>query len=130
MAKFVNRRSGKDRRDWDEFVVHDRRGGSERRGGGERRRRRKPFPGSERRKNNSETEPFTSRVRKHRFAPHSYTTREAAEKAGISVGTLLLWIRNKVLDDALIHRDRFGRRAFTKADIDKILAVKKSEGWE
>ncbi len=129
-TRFENRRSGKERRDWDEFVLHNRRDGNERRAGKERRRTQKPFPEDDRRKRKTEEEQSTSQGRRHKRVPHYYTTREAAERTGISLGTLLLWIRNKVLDDARIHRDRFGRRAFTEADIDRIFAIKKSEGWE
>jgi excisionase family DNA binding protein len=51
----------------------------------------------------------------------SYSTAEAAKKAGISKATLLRWIREKKVAD--VRRDRNEWRVFTEADIQRIKKV-------
>ena len=48
-----------------------------------------------------------------------YRIREACEMVGVSRSTLLRWLKSGILKDAA-HRDRWGWRLFSKADIEKI----------
>ena len=50
-----------------------------------------------------------------------YRTSEACQKAGISRGTFLRWVRNGIISGATL-KDRNGWRLFTTADIDTIRA--------
>ena len=59
-----------------------------------------------------------------------YSTQEAADLVGISQPTLMLWIRNRLIDDATIKRDASGRRQWSEDNIRELLRVKKEEGWK
>lgn len=48
-----------------------------------------------------------------------YRTWEACEMAGVNRSTLLRWLKSGILKDAA-HRDRWGWRLFSKADIERI----------
>ncbi len=48
-----------------------------------------------------------------------YRTWEVCEMAGVSRPTLLRWLRSGILKGAA-HRDRWGWRLFSKADIERI----------
>ena len=133
-----NQRSDKDRRDWDEFVIHNRRLAKDRRTSKDRRRQQQPFEGSDRRRSslrqqerssNSLRQPIGKPVEKKPARKVFYTTIEAAEQTGISQPTLMLWIRNNVIDDSKIKRDSSGRRIWREKDLDMIRKIKKSEGW-
>lgn len=132
-----NRRSGKDRRDWDEFVIHDRRNGKERRAHENRRHQHEAFEGLEKRKSSHAQEPppgpsnrvTGKRTAKKPAAKAFYTTSEAAAQTGISQATLTLWIRNNVIDDSKIKRDPSGRRMWTQDNLEMVRKIKKKEGW-
>ena len=134
-----NRRADKDRRDWDEFVIHNRRHEKERRAHEDRRRQQQPLEGHDRRRSslrqqerssNSLRQPIGKPVEKKPARKVFYTTSEAAEQTGISQPTLILWIRNNVIDDSKIKRDSSGRRIWREKDLDMIRKIKKSEGWD
>ena len=133
-----NRRSGKDRRDWNEFVVHERRGEKGRRTKKDRRTNQEFFKGSDRRKSSMHKEEPSSRSfvrsskkpdKKKPAGKEFYTTSEAAELTGVSQVTLTLWIRNNVIDDAQIKRDQSGRRMWSEKNLKMIQEIKRSEGW-
>lgn len=134
-----NRRADKDRRDWDEFVIHNRRHEKERRAHENRRRQQQPLEGHDRRRSslrqqehpsNSLRQPIGKPVEKKPPGKVFYTTSEAAEQTGVSQATLMLWIRNNVIDDSKIKRDSSGRRIWREKDLDTIREVKKKEGWQ
>jgi len=134
-----NRRADKDRRDWDEFVIHNRRHEKERRAHEDRRRQQQPLEGQDRRKSslpkqerssNSLRQPIGKPVEKKPAGKVFYTTSEAAEQTGVSQATLMLWIRNNVIDDSKIKRDPSGRRIWREKNLDTIREVKKKEGWQ
>jgi DNA-binding transcriptional MerR regulator len=58
-----------------------------------------------------------------------YSTAEVATATGLTQTTLLLWIRNKVIDGSRIRRSREGRRLWTREDIEDILRIKSDNGW-
>jgi len=132
---FYDRRSGRDRRDWDIFVYPDRRTGIERRSGLDRRQSDGPYDGPERRKKvepggeekQGET-PRTARAPKP-LEDRYYSTAEVARITGLSQTTLLLWLRNKVIDGSRIKRSVEGRRLWTREDIEEIERVKAKNGW-
>jgi hypothetical protein len=136
-GKYSNRRSGKERRDWDEFVLHDRRQ-EKRRVSPDRRGkqqsfespdRRRPAPPEKEHSSPSSSQPLGKPGEKTPPQKSLYTTSEAAEKTGISQATLLLWIRNRLIDDAKIKRDPSGRRIWRAQDLETIREIKKKEGW-
>ncbi len=59
-----------------------------------------------------------------------YTTQQVADITGVSQTTLTLWIRNKMIDDSKIKRDKDGHRLWSEEDIQKVLQIKKMEGWK
>ncbi|KPL12314.1 hypothetical protein AMJ85_01105 [candidate division BRC1 bacterium SM23_51] len=132
MVKYVERRSGHERRDWDMFVYPDRRSDSNRRSGEDRRQSAEPYDGPDRRRKveasieSAETQPTPSQPAAEQT---HYTTAEVAEITGLSQTTLLLWIRNKVIDGSRIKRSVEGRRLWTRRDIEEIERVKARNGW-
>lgn len=132
MPEFYERRSGRDRRDWDVFHHPDRRSGRERRSGKDRRKAEVEYDGPERRRlavngNGSpkvEHDPLHSIPEK----PH-YSTAEVAKITGLTQSTLLLWIRNRVIDGSRIKRSGEGRRLWTREDIEAVRRVKVRNGW-
>ncbi|MCX8038055.1 MAG: helix-turn-helix domain-containing protein [Candidatus Sumerlaeia bacterium] len=133
MKRFVERRSGRDRRDWDVFFFPNRRSGKERRSGKDRRERQEPPPeGLERRQIKSVETPTPPpqplRTATALDKPY-YTTAEVAEITGLSQTTLLLWIRNKLIDGSRIKRSVEGKRLWSREDIAEIERVKARNGW-
>jgi hypothetical protein len=126
--RFWERRQGKDRRDWDEFIVYDRRLKKERRSGKDRRRNQKPFIVAERRRLRKSFETITTPTHKRMLRKQYYAIQEVARKTGVPVSTIITWLREKVINDVDIHRDVYGRRAFTEDNIKHIIAIKKSKG--
>ena len=89
-------------------------------GGPERRKTPVPFPAP------SAAQAASTRTTE---AKPFYTTAEVAEATGLSQTTLLLWIRNKVIDGSRIRRSVEGRRLWTREDINEIERVKAKNGW-
>lgn len=132
MDEYVKRRSDRDRRDWDMFVHPDRRSGLERRSDTDRRQLSEPYDGPDRRqKDAAATEPPPSQPTPTKPSTEQtyYTTAEVAKMTGLSQTTLLLWIRNKVIDGSRIKRSVEGRRLWTHQDIEEIERVKVRNGW-
>jgi len=125
--KFVDRRSGKDRRDWDEYVLKERRCGKDRRRKQERRKEQRNFPGEERRRVKHKNSP-SSLSDKIKIQKSHYTLQEVSRITGISPSKILKWIRNKLIKDSEIKRDLYGRRAFSQEDIKKIELLKRYRG--
>ncbi len=133
MKRFVERRSGRDRRDWDMFFFPNRRSGQERRSGKDRRQRLEPpITGQERRKTISvetPTPPPQPVRTPAALEKQYYTTAEVAELTGLSQTTLLLWIRNKLIDGSRIKRSVEGKRLWSREDIAEVERVKARNGW-
>lgn len=132
MKRFAERRSKRDRRDWDVFIFPDRRSGGDRRSGVDRRQVQAPFEGSERRR--LEVTSIESPLPQHvpvvvPAGEGHFTTSQVAEMTGLSQTTLLLWIRNKVIDGSRIKRSVEGKRLWTREDIQEIERVKARNGW-
>ena len=123
--QFWERRSEKDRRDWNEFILHDQRKGKDRRSGTDRRLSQKPFYTAEKRRLSKKSKEKNTSKRSHNIQKH-YSIHDAAKKAGISSTTILLWLKKKWLNDAEIHRDNYGRRSFTEYNIEQIITIRKS----
>jgi len=104
------RRSGKDRRDSENGLTD----GSE---------RRRIMEGDEPPKAPPKAAPFSDAQKVY------YSTAEVAETTGLSQTTLLLWIRNKIIDGSRIKRSIEGRRLWTKEDIAEIRRIKVQNGW-
>jgi hypothetical protein len=135
MKKFHERRSGRDRRDWDMFVHPNRRASQERRSGKDRRQSAAHYLGEERRHVVAMTETPPPRpiptIHAHEKTQDKtyYSTAEVAELTGLSQTTLLLWIRNKMIDGSRIKRSVEGKRLWTLEDIEEIRRVKTRNGW-
>lgn len=132
MSEYGERRASRDRRDWDVFVFPERRAKQERRVGQERRVTDTPYDGSERRQtpvpgvDAPAAKPDS--IKAFGGKPY-YSTAEVADATGLSQTTLLLWIRNKVIDGSRIKRSVEGRRLWTREDIDEIEQIKSKNGW-
>jgi len=132
MARFFERRSGRERRDWDMFVYPNRRSRCDRRSGKDRREFQTPLEEGERRRpvrattDSPQPQPIPAAVPGGKAY---YTTAEVAERTGLSQTTLLLWIRNKVIDGSRIKRSGEGKRLWTQEDIEEIERVKIRNGW-
>jgi excisionase family DNA binding protein len=132
MKRFFERRSGRDRRDWDVFIHPNRRSGRERRAGMDRRQSKHPVYDPERRRIESvsiQSPPPQPLPTATPVGKDYYTTAEVAERTGLSQTTLLLWIRNKVIDGSRIKRSVEGKRLWTREDIEEIERVKARNGW-
>jgi len=136
MMRFFQRRSSRDRRDWDIFHYPERRSGQHRRTGKDRRQADTPYHGSERRRAVEVVGEVTSPRPVPSTPPPTpppeeryYSTAEVAEITGLSQPTLLLWIRNKIIDASHIKRSVEGRRLWTREDIEQIERVKARNGW-
>lgn len=130
--KFFERRSGHDRRDWDVFFHPNRRSGKERRSGVDRRTGEDPaYAGPERRRPADLQASPQPKPGNGSQSPDKeyYSTAEVADMTGLSQTTLLLWIRNKIIDGSRIKRSLEGKRLWTKIDIDEIRRVKTKNGW-
>jgi len=125
LDRFEDRRMGRDRRDWDEFVLNDRRTGKDRRSGRERRKTQKPLIGPERRRLKNRNHSSNS-DRKNAVTQEYYTLNEASRESGVSAEIIMSWLQRKIMDDASIARDRYGRRAFSRRDIELIRAIKRA----
>jgi len=114
MKKFHERRSGRDRRDWDMFVHPNRRA------------RRHVVAMTE----TPPPRPIPT-IHAHEKTQDKtyYSTAEVAELTGLSQTTLLLWIRNKMIDGSRIKRSVEGKRLWTLEDIEEIRRVKTRNGW-
>jgi hypothetical protein len=123
VEKFVDRRCGKDRRDWDEFVLTERRNSPERRSGVERRKKQLPFIGPERRRLRTEEE-YRPSYSTDLYKPY-YTLNEAADVTETSASDILEWIRASLLKDSEIKRDFAGRRLFSRRHIEQIQMIKR-----
>ena len=132
MARSYERRSDRNRRDWNVFVYPDRRSKRDRRSGTDRRQLLGPQEGPERRRlvplatESPPPQPIPAVVSEDQAY---FTTAEVAQKTGLSQTTLLLWIRNKVIDGSRIKRSVEGRRLWTREDIAEIERVKTRNGW-
>jgi hypothetical protein len=128
-----DRRTCRDRRDWDLFVYPERRKGGDRRSGGDRRESNKTYDGPERRATGTATAsplPQSAPADKAALKQNEYyTTAEVAEMTGLSQTTLLLWVRNKIIDGSRIKRSLEGRRLWTAEDVKRIEEVKSRNGW-
>ncbi|MBN1899738.1 hypothetical protein JW926_00265 [Candidatus Sumerlaeota bacterium] len=122
-SRFVDRRRGKDRRDWDEFVFQNRRTGTERRSGIERRREQTPFIGLERRKLKTREDFLISRPPS--LNKSYYCLNEAADLTETSASDILEWIRCNLIKDSSLKRDYAGRRLFSRSDIEQISLIKR-----
>lgn len=132
MKKFYERRSGHERRDWDVYVRPDRRSNPDRRCGVERRQPSQAHAGSERRRERevpTESPPPQPVPTSHAGNKTFYTTAEVAEMTGLSQTTLLLWIRNKLIDGSRIKRSLEGKRLWTHEDVEEVKRVKARNGW-
>jgi len=132
MKRFRERRSGHNRRDWDVFIHPDRRYHRDRRTGVDRRQSTEPYVGPERRRVGevaTATPPPQPAPTNHAGEKTYYTTAEVAETTGLSQTTLLLWIRNKMIDGSRIKRSLEGKRLWTRDDIEEIKRVKVRNGW-
>lgn len=121
--RFVDRRCGRDRRDWDEFIIQERRTGQERRNGIERRKRQDVFIGPERRKLKSR-EDYLPSYSTDLYKAY-YVLNEAADITQTSASDILEWIRENLIKDSEIKRDSAGRRLFSKRDIEQINLIKR-----
>jgi len=131
MKRFYERRAGRERRDWNEFVTDNHRTGAERRSGADRRQNGRSYSGPERRRVVVETPtppPQRASIRPSNEKAY-YSTAEVAELTGLSQSTLLLWIRNKMIDGSRIKRSVEGKRLWTPEDVDEIRRVKTRNGW-
>jgi len=132
MKRFFERRSGHDRRDWDMFFHPNRRLGCERRSGVDRRQAKGALSETERRRAESVStvspppQPIPTAIPADQTY---YTTAEVVRRTGLSQSTLLLWIRNKVIDGSRIKRSVEGKRLWTPEDIQEIERVKARNGW-
>lgn len=115
------------------FVYPDRRRGQERRSGRERRDTDTPFDGLERRQKRAPRAESPTSKRVASKTPSNgkpfYTTAEVADMTGLSQTTLLLWIRNKVIDGSRIKRSLEGRRLWSREDVNEIERIKSKNGW-
>jgi predicted DNA-binding transcriptional regulator AlpA len=125
--RFKERRSRKDRRDWNEFVAKDRRSGKERRSNKERRCSQKPFNVIERRKFKVAPQKKDIASQQRKMKDTRYSLGEVAKKTGVSQSQILEWINRKRLNDARIRRDTNGRRVFSEEDIREISTLQKHE---
>lgn len=137
MARYYERRSGRDRRDWDIFVYPDRRSGVERRSGRDRRQADLPFNGPDRRRKvgaevETPAEPLAApeNIESDESEKQYYSTAEVAQLTGLSQSTLLLWLRNKVIDGSRIKRSVEGRRLWPREYIEEIRRIKERYGWK
>ena len=131
MKRYFEQRSGRDRRDWDMFVHPDRRFARDRRSGADRRQSNGPYGGSERRRVAAITatpppQPIPKRPSEEKTF---FSTAEVADLTGLSQSTLLLWIRNKMIDGSRIKRSVEGKRLWTHEDIEEVRRVKTRNGW-
>ncbi len=122
--RFEDRRTGTDRRDWDEYVMQNRRAGPDRRAGLERRRKQLPFAGEERRKLKTPRDYISSYAQNHNINAASFPLFDASRLLGISASDILDWIRWKWVNEADFKRDAYGRFVFSKCDMDKLLKIK------
>jgi len=122
--KFLDRRSGRERRDWDEFVVNNRRKGHDRRSGTDRRKRQVAFPAPEKRRLKRQQKKSYNPVFDANFTKQFYVLPEVAQIVEVSPSDILEWIRSKWINESDIGRDHFGRLAFTRSNIEKIKALK------
>lgn len=121
--RFLDRRCRRDRRDWDEFVMQDRRAAQERRSGIERRKKQDVFIGTERRKLRSRENSLPSYSTD--LNKSYYVLYEVAEITQASASDILEWIRSNLVSDMEIKRDFAGRRLFTRRDIEQIETIKR-----
>jgi len=122
--RFQDRRNGKDRRGWDEFVMQNRRSGRDRRSGLERRRQQLPFVGTERRKSQIPQDFIISYAQKHHVGLTSFHLYDVTQITDIPAPDILDWIRWKWINDADFKRDYDGRFVFSKSDIAKFMKIK------
>jgi len=123
--RFQDRRMGRDRRGWDEFVLQNQRSGMDRRNVTERRRQQLPFVGQERRKSKIPQDFISSYAQKHNIGLTSFHLYDVAQITDIPAPDILDWIRWKWINDADFTRDADGRFVFSKSDIDKLMKIKK-----
>jgi hypothetical protein len=128
---YHERRSGRERRDWEMFVHPNRRASHERRANRDRRQLATPYVGPERRRVDAtiETPPPRPAPAVHLDDKIYFSTAEVAEMTGLSQTTLLLWIRNKMIDGSRIKRSVEGKRLWTREDVEEIRRVKTRNGW-
>lgn len=123
--RFQDRRTGKDRRGWDEFVLQNRRSGMERRNGLERRSQQLPFVGPEKRTSKIPRDFISSYAETHKIGSASFHIYDAAHITDIPAPDILDWIRWKWISDADCTKDTDGRFVFSKSGIDKLMKIKK-----
>lgn len=126
--RFQDRRMGKDRRGWDEFVLQNRLSGMERRNSAERRRQQLSFVGPEKRKSQIPRDYIRSYVQRHNIDPASCHLYEVAQITDIPAPDILDWIRWKWINDADIKRDTDGRFVFPQSVIAQLLKIKQYIG--
>jgi len=127
---FVDRRSGKERRDWNEFVVYEKRITGERRKLKERRVRIDLNYKPERRKRVdmiSSQSGNSKEDREQNERPRYFSTQEVAEMVGISQPTLLLWLQNGLISESTITRSGSGKRLWVIEDIEHAKKIKQRE---
>jgi hypothetical protein len=113
------------------FVHPDRRFGRDRRSGADRRQLNGPYRAPERRRVAAITAtPPPQPIPKQPSEEKTFfSTAEVADLSGLSQSTLLLWIRNKMIDGSRIKRSVEGKRLWTHEDIEEVRRVKVRNGW-
>ena len=126
---FSERRSSRDRRDWQEFVLKNRRNDRERRSDKDRRSKIDiNFKPEKRRKIDTiEKELESVSEKQKKYKPEYYSTHEAAQLSGVSQPTLLLWLKNGTINNSKIKRNATGKRLWTRTDVEAIKRVRSRE---